>query len=436
LNPAGDATIVQLVQNSPGILQAGSQKLYWSTGGAYTPTTLTPLGGDLYSAVFPTFPCGTTVEYYVAATGTNGIVWTAPEGAPGAAYSATATLGTTLVSSTDFEASAAGFVRDTATDTATTGLWTRANPVGTAAQPEDDHTAAPGVNCWFTGQGGTSGGIGDADIDGGRTTLLSSTHNLAAFGNPTISYWRWYVNDGNGTVDDSFRVDVSNNGGTSWVNVETLGPGHAEASGGWFHHSFRVTDFVAPTSTVRVRFVAEDLGGGSIVEAALDDFAITDDLCVGFRSICAGDGSGGACPCGNNGANGAGCANSTGAGGSLVASGSVSLAMDTFSMSATGLPANVSVLFFQGTQAVNGGQGTAFGDGLRCAGGSIVRLGIKLASGSTSTYPQAGDPSVSVRGGVVAPGTRAYQAWYRNAATFCTSDPFNLTNGLSVLWGN
>jgi choice-of-anchor B domain-containing protein len=436
LNPAGDATTVQLIQNSPGILQAGSQQLYWSTGGAYTATTLTPLGGDLYGAVFPAFPCGTTVDYYVAATGTNGIVWTAPEGAPGEAYSAAATLGTTLVASTDFEASTAGFARDTATDTASSGLWARANPVGTSAQPEDDHTAAPGASCWFTGQGGAGGGVGDADIDNGRTTLLASTYDLSAFGNPTVSYWRWYVNDGNGVVDDSFRVDVSSNGGTSWVNVETLGPGHAEASGGWFSHSFRVADFVAPTSTVRVRFVAEDLGSGSIVEAALDDFAITDDLCVGFQSVCAGDGSGTACPCGNDGTNGAGCANSTGLGGYLVAGGSISLAMDTFSMSATGLPASASVLFFQGTQALNGGLGSPFGDGLRCAGGSIVRLGTKLASGGMTGYPQAGDASVSVRGGVVTPGTRVYQAWYRNAATFCTSETFNLTNGLSVLWGN
>jgi hypothetical protein len=51
-----------------------------------------------------------------------------------------------------------------------------------------------------------------------------------------------------------------------------------------------------------------------------------------------------------------------------------------------------------------------------------------------SQYPEPGDPSVSVKGLVTTPGTREYQVWYRNAATFCTTSTFNLTNGLSVSW--
>jgi len=38
---------------------------------------------------------------------------------------------------------------------------------------------------------------------------------------------------------------------------------------------------------------------------------------------------------------------------------------------------NSSALYFQGTTQMAGGAGIAFGDGLRCAGGSIVRLGTK-----------------------------------------------------------
>jgi hypothetical protein len=52
-----------------------------------------------------------------------------------------------------------------------------------------------------------------------------------------------------------------------------------------------------------------------------------------------------------------------------------------------------------------------------------------------SQYPQPGDPSVSVKGNVVAPGTRTYQVWYRNAdPAFCTLSTFNLTNGVEVTW--
>ena len=76
-----------------------------------------------------------------------------------------------------------------------------------------------------------------------------------------------------------------------------------------------------------------------------------------------------------------------------------------------------------------------FGDGLRCASGTIIRLGTKTNVTGASQYPAAGDLSVSVRGAVLSPGTRTYQIWYRNAAAFCSPATFNLTNGLVVTWG-
>jgi hypothetical protein len=63
-----------------------------------------------------------------------------------------------------------------------------------------------------------------------------------------------------------------------------------------------------------------------------------------------------------------------------------------------------------------------------------VRLATKTNASGASQYPAAGDPSVSVRGGVLAPGMRTYQVWYRNAAAFCTTATFNLTNGLRATW--
>jgi DNA-binding beta-propeller fold protein YncE len=151
--------------------------------------------------------------------------------------------------------------------------------------------------------------------------------------------------------------------------------------------------------------------------------------------FCFGDGSGTPCPCGNASAPGAneGCLNSFAQGGKLAASGSTSLAADTLVLAGSQMP-DSSALYFQGTQRALLGAGTAFGDGLRCASGSVVRLGTKGNVGGASQYPAAGDPSVSVRGLVTAPGTRHYQVWYRNAAAFCTSDTFNLTNGWTAVW--
>ncbi len=156
-------------------------------------------------------------------------------------------------------------------------------------------------------------------------------------------------------------------------------------------------------------------------------------------AYCFGDGTGTPCPCGNAGAAGRGCENSFGTGGALLRmtfGGLPSIAHDSVELSASGMPPTASGLYFQGTTMVNGGAGTTFGDGLRCAGGSVLRLGTKVASAGASSYPGPGDAAVSVRGMLPpAGGTRTYQVWYRNAAGFCTPDVFNLTNALRLAWG-
>jgi hypothetical protein len=150
-----------------------------------------------------------------------------------------------------------------------------------------------------------------------------------------------------------------------------------------------------------------------------------------FTTYCFGDGTGTACPCGNNGAAGNGCANSVVPGGAnLTATGSSSVSADTITLLGSGMP-DSTCLYFQGTTQIS----AAFGDGLRCAGGTVIRLGTKTNSAGASQYPTVGDLSVSVRGAVPpAGGARTYQVWYRNAAAFCTASTFNLSNGLQLNW--
>ncbi|MCY2960277.1 MAG: hypothetical protein NTY35_08925 [Planctomycetota bacterium] len=149
---------------------------------------------------------------------------------------------------------------------------------------------------------------------------------------------------------------------------------------------------------------------------------------------CFGDGSGTLCPCGNTGASDGGCANTVSfSGAKLVAAGAASLAADTLVLRGTRMP-NSSALYFQGTTALAGGLGAVFGDGLRCAGGSVQRLGTQTNAAGASQFPEGLDPSISVRGAVTVPATRTYQVWYRNAAAFCQPETFNLTNGVSLTW--
>jgi hypothetical protein len=156
-----------------------------------------------------------------------------------------------------------------------------------------------------------------------------------------------------------------------------------------------------------------------------------------FTNFCAGDTTAGSCPCLNFGATFRGCANSFPTFGALLSGdGLASVAADSALLTSSGMPTSASVLFFQGTSQQNGGLGSPFGDGLRCVGGSVVRLGTKTASSGAASYPAVGDASISVRG-LLPPtgGLRYYQAWYRNPAAFCTASTFNLTNGLQIAWG-
>lgn len=159
--------------------------------------------------------------------------------------------------------------------------------------------------------------------------------------------------------------------------------------------------------------------------------------------FCFGDGSGTACPCGNNGGPGQGCDNSTGQGSPLTGTGSDSVTADDLALMATNAIPGQPGLFFQGINAINGGNGAIFGDGLRCAGGSVIRLGVCVPNaggcastdGSCGTLP-GGPINIAQKGGVSAGDVRRYQWWYRDPVGGPCGSGFNLSNGYEVSWSN
>jgi hypothetical protein len=153
-------------------------------------------------------------------------------------------------------------------------------------------------------------------------------------------------------------------------------------------------------------------------------------------TFCYGDWTGVECPCLNTSAVGAneGCLHSLGTGGRLVGYGNPSLANDTVVLHYLRGPSVSPVLFFQGTTKVGGGLGAQFGDGLRCVSGAVVRLGTRTPCQGMMMLPDTGEPDLSAMGLFATPGPRYYQAWFRNAATFCTASTFNLTNAVEVAW--
>ncbi len=247
-------------------------------GGAETTVAMSAQGNDDFEGSLPGAGCFSTITFHVSAENTLGTPFVDPPGAPAEVYSTEVLTGFDLVFDDDMETDR-GWTVGAGGDDATTGIWVRVDPNGTSAQPEDDHTPDPGTMCFVTGQGPVGGDIGVNDVDGGRTTLLSPSIDLSA-GDARVGYWRWYSNDvGSPPFTDTFLIDISNNNGASWTNVETIGPTGPGTSGGWIYHEFTVSDFVAPTAQVMMRFIASDEGGGSIVEAAIDDFAVFVPVC-------------------------------------------------------------------------------------------------------------------------------------------------------------
>jgi photosystem II stability/assembly factor-like uncharacterized protein len=232
------------------------------------------------------------------------------------------------------------------------------------------------------------------------TTHIDSLHALSA-----TECWAASTDDG--------RVFHTTNAGAAWTELVTP-----------FHDDYDGYTGIVATAGGEV-WVAGYRGAVSHFGAPVS----------AVSALCFGDGSGAVCPCGNESLPGAGqgCLNSTGVGGVLTGSGAARILADTLVIAGTNMP-NSSALYFQGSQMQSAGQGATFGDGLRCVGGTIVRLATSMNSGGASSYPDAGDAPISVRGLITTPGLRTYQVWYRNPAPFCTPSTFNLTNGLSVSW--
>ncbi|QKK07801.1 MAG: choice-of-anchor B family protein [Planctomycetota bacterium] len=240
------------------------------------------LGGGLFRASLPAASCFDAVDYYVSVT--------TDSGAQASSETINAFVYEDLTTVVDYngETTSGWTVGDTG-DNASTGIWNRQDPNPTDAQPGDD-ASDDGTNCWVTD--GRGGGLGDYDVDGGKTTLKSPVYDLDGLNDPYLGVWVWYSNNtGADPNNDTFRIDFSSNGGNSWTNAKTLGPSGEFSNGGWFYHEIRVADIVTPNANFRARFVAEDAASGSIVEAAVDELSIYDYVCDGCIADFNGDGN-------------------------------------------------------------------------------------------------------------------------------------------------
>jgi len=283
--------------------QAGTGRIYTSiNGGAFTMAPMADIGPGQFRATLPGMPaCGGDLRFYVSVQGQSSTVYTDPPAAPGAAYEVVSAVGTSVLLSENFEGAVPGWtVNNTAV---TSGGWVVATPIGTTvgvefANPNEDAEADPAATrCYVTGNGVVGGTAGAADLDGGPSDLISPTLNFAGT-DGFISYRRWFFRS-NTTGNDAMVVSVSNDNGINWTTVETVtGPGTNQ----WLSSSFRVSDFVTPNNSIRVRFRVSDNPNNTTTEAGIDVFRAETFACtlcqenIGLQgpgtstfSICGGD---------------------------------------------------------------------------------------------------------------------------------------------------
>ncbi len=271
LDPNTPAAVTVEITESFGTYDPDSVTLQYSlNGGPFLPAPMPDNGNNIHTADLPGAACFDTYEYYVSAFMTTGNEVTS--------QTINALVAGEQIVSVDYDAeSNSGWTVGDAGDNASTGVWNRMNPSPTDAQPGDD-VSTDGTQCWVTD--GRGGGLGDYDVDGGKTTVKSPVYDLSTLNDPWLGVWVWYSNDkGADPNNDTFRIDFSSNGGSTWTNAKTLGPADEFTSGGWFYHEFRIADTVTPNSSFRARFVAEDAASGSIVEGAVDELMIFDYNC-------------------------------------------------------------------------------------------------------------------------------------------------------------
>jgi len=276
--------VALLIRPIAADLDASSARLYQrtQTGGAFTETVLNSDDDLTYTGVLSAPPCNSVVEYYVQILTSDGAVLRDPPNAPTDVYTALSVDISIIVD--DDMSTDQGWIVGAQDDDATTGIWERVDPVGTFAggTPVQPSSAYAGEFCWVTGQH-PGGGAGANDVDNGKTTLTTPPIDLSVAGprdDVTISYVRWYSNSaGANPNNDVFVVDISADGGATWVNVETVGPAGSETNGGWFHVAFDPRTLVPLTGQMRLRFVASDYDPQALVEAAIDLLRVTITSC-------------------------------------------------------------------------------------------------------------------------------------------------------------
>jgi hypothetical protein len=250
---------------------SGSGMLYHDVDGlGWTSTEMTEISANLYEATLPAASCDSKVKFYVSADEiTTGTVYD-----PGPSEPHEATVATEMITvMTDNFETDQGWT--TSTIGATSGQWQRGVPVNDASWDYDPISDGDGSGqCYLT-----QNQIGNTDVDAGAVRLTSPVFDMTTGGFIGYDYFLLLTNTTGGV--DMLLVEISSDGGASgWTEIA-----RHNTDGGlyWRHH--RIDDDymtglgITLTSTMQLRFTANDADPQSILEGGVDGFTITKFHC-------------------------------------------------------------------------------------------------------------------------------------------------------------
>lgn len=271
---------VSMIYRPKGINSADTVVLT-NTGNIYSNNSITLQNGEIYEYIFALQDISGGIGGFAPSSSDFSII-SMQRNVP---YYLMA--GYTLMQKQDFESplNSNWTVGNYSTDNATAGQWIIAKPIasrtttGDTVQTGNDHTSGNG-KCAVTGNASNvSASVGTADVDGGRTSLVSDAFDLTGYAKPVISYWRWYSNSqGSGARKDRWRVFVSySTNGTSWSNwisaERTMQPDVS-----WRQAIYEPN--LNYGNYWKLLFMATDSAqigtSGALLEAAVDDIEIYD----------------------------------------------------------------------------------------------------------------------------------------------------------------
>jgi hypothetical protein len=161
-------------------------------------------------------------------------------------------------------------------NSATRGRWQRGDPQPTvnAGGPLQPGACQGGANCLITGlAAGSSNGAND--VDGGQTSIQSRPIALPPTSRPlTLSFGVFFGHNELAGSSDLIRVRVIGENGVAQT-VWARGGFAADVAGKWSTRTAELDAWAGQTVQIRIDAIDGDADGGALIEAGIDNVAIT-----------------------------------------------------------------------------------------------------------------------------------------------------------------